>query len=110
MRRVPAQDEKGPPDRNAPGKRIPFAFTPAFLRFSTSFRHCVLLPDRSSPSKTIKAPRCELDDVDVEADDALLDGPLLPACMAAEVRAFEDAEIGIAENGGAACNAQPGFV
>lgn len=60
-------------ESNPPGKRIPLAFTPALFKFSTSLRHCVLLPDRSSPSKTMKAPRCEVEAVEPELGEPLLD-------------------------------------
>lgn len=42
---------------DTPGKRMPLALRPALIRFSTSLRHCVDLPERSRPSRTINAPR-----------------------------------------------------
>ena len=39
------------------GKRHSSAATPLARRCSTSFWHCVLLPARSAPSNTMKAPR-----------------------------------------------------
>lgn len=36
---------------------MPLALKPALFRLSTSLRHCVDLPERSRPSRTINAPR-----------------------------------------------------
>ena len=62
----------------------------------------------------MKAPRCELDDDDDDDDvgavDALLEAPLVAACMAAWAAAPEDDVTDTAEYGAAASNARPAFV
>lgn len=54
---LPSLPRRAEPHRAVPGKRRRSARCPASLRASTSRRHCVLFPARSTPSSAISAPR-----------------------------------------------------